>query len=67
MITRDLFDKTVNSLGIGKAPCPSGIPNEIINFLPNATRSALFSLLSLLAHNAYTPPPLAPHIYYTKI
>jgi hypothetical protein len=56
MITRDTFDKTINSLGTGNAPGLNGIPNEIIYFLPNATRSALFSLLSLLAHKAYTPP-----------
>ena len=56
MITRDTFDKTLNSLGTGKAPGPDGIPNEIITFLPPATRSALFSLLSLLAHKSYTPP-----------
>jgi hypothetical protein len=56
IITRDTFDKTVNSLGTCKAPGPYGIPNEIIKFLPKATRSALFSPLSLLAHKAYTPP-----------
>jgi hypothetical protein len=56
MITRDTFDKTINSLGIGKAPGPDGIPNEILKFLPPETRSALFSLLSLLAHKSYTPP-----------
>jgi hypothetical protein len=56
MITRDTFDKTITSLGTGKAPGPDGSPNEIIKFLPLATRSALFSLLSLLAHNTYTPP-----------
>jgi hypothetical protein len=55
MITRDTFDKTIHSLGTGKAPGPDGIPNEIIKFLPPATRSALFSLLSLLAHTSYTP------------
>jgi hypothetical protein len=56
MITSDTFDnKTINSLGTGKAPGPDGIPNEIIKFLPPATRSALFSLLSLVAHKAYTP------------
>jgi hypothetical protein len=56
MITRDTFDKTINSLGISEAPGPDCIPNEIIKFLPSATRSALFSLLSLLAHTSYTPP-----------
>jgi hypothetical protein len=56
MITQDTFDKTLNSLGTGKAPGRYGIPNEIIKFLPPATRSALFSLLSLLAHTSYTPP-----------
>jgi hypothetical protein len=56
MTTRDTFHKTINSLGTGKAPGPDGIPNEIIRFLPLATRSALFSILSLLAHSAYTPP-----------
>jgi hypothetical protein len=56
MITRDTFDKTLNSLGTGKAPGPDGIPNEILKFLPPETRSALFSLLSLLARNSYTPP-----------
>jgi hypothetical protein len=56
MITRDTFDKTIDSLGTGKAPGPDGIPNEIIKFLPPATRSAVFSLLSLLAHKFYTPP-----------
>jgi hypothetical protein len=56
MITRDTSDKTINSLGTGKAPGPYGIPNEIMKFLPLETRSALFSLLSLLAHKAYTPP-----------
>jgi hypothetical protein len=55
MITRDTFDKTINLLGTGKAPGPDGIPNEIIKFLPPATRSALFSLLYLLAHTSYTP------------
>jgi hypothetical protein len=55
MITRDTFDKTIHSLGTGKAPRPDGIPNEIIKFLPPATRSVLFSLLSLLAHKSYTP------------
>jgi hypothetical protein len=56
MIPRDTFDKPLNSLGTGKAPGPDGIPNEIIKFLPPVTRSALFSLLSLLAHKSYTPP-----------
>jgi hypothetical protein len=56
MITRATFDKTLNSLGTGKAPGPDGIPNEILKFLPPETRSTLFSLLSLLAHNSYTPP-----------
>jgi hypothetical protein len=56
MITRDTFDKTINSLGTGKAPGPDGIPNEIIKFLPPATCSALFSLLFLLAHTSYTTP-----------
>jgi hypothetical protein len=56
MITRDTFDKTINSLGTCKATGPDGIPNEIIEFLPLASRSALFSLLSLLAHKAYTRP-----------
>jgi hypothetical protein len=56
MITRDTFDKMINSLGTCKAPCPEGIPNKIIKFLPLATRFALVSLLSLLAHKAYTPP-----------
>jgi hypothetical protein len=57
MITRDTFDKTINSIGTGnKAPGPDGIPNESIKVLPPATHSALFSLLSLLAHKAYTPP-----------
>jgi hypothetical protein len=55
MIARDTFDKTIKSLGTGKAPGPDGIPNEIIKVLPLAIRSALFSLLSLLAHKAYTP------------
>jgi hypothetical protein len=56
MITRDIADKTINSLGTGKVPGPYGIPNEIIKFLPPATRSAIFSLPSFLAHKAYTPP-----------
>jgi hypothetical protein len=56
MMTRDTFDKTINSLSNGKAPGPDGILNEIIKFTPEATRYALFSLLSLLSHNAYTPP-----------
>jgi hypothetical protein len=56
MITRDTFDKTINILGTAKAPGPDCIPNEIIKFLPPATRSALFSLLSLLAHTSYTLP-----------
>jgi hypothetical protein len=57
MITRDPFDKTVHSLGgTWKAPIPDGIPNEIIKFLTQATHSALYSLLSLLAHKAYNPP-----------
>jgi hypothetical protein len=56
MITRDTFDNTINSLGTGKAPSPDGIPNEIIKFLLFVNRSALFSLLSPLAHKAYTPP-----------
>jgi hypothetical protein len=34
MITRDTFDKTLNSRGTGKAPGPDSIPNEIIKFLP---------------------------------
>jgi hypothetical protein len=55
MITPDTFDKIINSLGTGKALSPDGIPNEIIKFLPPATGSALFSLLSLLAHKSYTP------------
>jgi hypothetical protein len=55
MITHDTFDETIISLGTCKAPGPDGIPNEIIKFLPLATRSTLFSLLSLLAHKAYTP------------
>jgi hypothetical protein len=55
MITRDTFDKTINSLGTRKPPGLDGIPNEVIKFLPLATRSALFFLLSLLAHKAYTP------------
>jgi hypothetical protein len=56
MIIRGTFDKTIHSLGTGKAPGPDGIPNEIIKFLPPETRSALFSLLCLLAHKSYTPP-----------
>jgi hypothetical protein len=56
MITHDTFDKTINSLGTSKTPGPNGIPNEIIKFLPLATRFALFSLLSLLTHKVYTPP-----------
>jgi hypothetical protein len=56
MLTRDRFGKTINSLGTGKAPGPDVIPNEIIKFLPLETRSALFSLLSLLDHKAFTPP-----------
>jgi hypothetical protein len=56
LITLDTFYAMINSLGTGKAPCPDGIPNEIIKFLPLATRSALFFLLSLLANNAYTTP-----------
>jgi hypothetical protein len=55
-ITRDTFDKTINSLGTGKPPGPDDIPNKIIKSLPLATRSALFSLLYLLAHKADTPP-----------
>jgi hypothetical protein len=54
MIAPDTFDKTVKSLNTGKAPGPYVISNEIIKFLPLATRSALFSLLSLLSHKAYT-------------
>jgi hypothetical protein len=57
MITRDTSHKAVNTLGTGKAPgLVDGIPNEIIKFLPHATRSALFSLMYLLAHKAYNPP-----------
>jgi hypothetical protein len=57
MITRDTFDKTINSLGTGKAPGPDDIPNEVIKFLPPAaTHSALFSLPPLFAHKTYTPP-----------
>jgi DNA-binding FrmR family transcriptional regulator len=56
MIAPDTFDKTVHSLGSGKALGPYGIPNKMVKFLPNATRSALFSLFSLLAHKAYAPP-----------
>jgi hypothetical protein len=56
MITRDTFGKTIDSLGTGKAPGPTGIFNEFIKFLPRATHSALYSLLFLLAHKAYTPP-----------
>jgi hypothetical protein len=58
MVTRDTFDKTINSLGTGKPPGPNGIPNEIMKFLPQTPRSALFYLLSLLAHTrmTYTPP-----------
>jgi hypothetical protein len=56
MITRDTRDKPVSSLSTGNAPGPDGIPNEIIQFLPNETRYALFSLLSLLAHKTYSPP-----------
>jgi hypothetical protein len=55
MITIATFDKAINSHGTDKAPDPGGIPNEIIKFLPLATRSALFSLFTLLAHKAYTP------------
>jgi hypothetical protein len=46
---------------------PDGIPNEIIKFLSNATRSVL---LSFLAHKAYTPPrhygATSSIAYYTK-
>jgi hypothetical protein len=56
MLTRDTFDKTIDSLGTDKAPGPDGIPNEIVKFLPPATHSALFSLLSLFAYKSYTPP-----------
>jgi hypothetical protein len=56
MITRDIFDKTISSFGTGKAPGPDGVPNDIIKFLPLATRSALFFVLFLLAHKAYTIP-----------
>jgi hypothetical protein len=68
MITHDTFDKAINSLGTGKVPGPDGIPNEIIKFLPPATRSALFSLLFLLAHKSYIPPEwlngaIAPHAF----
>jgi hypothetical protein len=59
MMTRDTFDKTIDLLGTGKASGLDGIPNEIIKFLPLATRSALFSLLSL---NGATAPPT----YYIK-
>jgi hypothetical protein len=52
MITRDTFDKTLNSLGTGKVPAPDGIPNEIIKLLPPATRLTLFSLLSLFAYTS---------------
>jgi hypothetical protein len=55
MLTCDTFDKTIHSLGTGKSPGPDGIPNEIIEFLLPATRSALFSLLPLLAYKSYTP------------
>jgi hypothetical protein len=43
-------------LGTRKAPGPNGIPNEVVKFLALATRSALYYLLFLLAHKAYTPP-----------
>jgi hypothetical protein len=68
MITRNTLDKTVNSSNTRKDPCPDGIPNEIIDFLPDATRSALFFLLFLLARKAYTPPNGAttPLASYTK-
>jgi hypothetical protein len=68
MITRDTFDKTLNSLGTGKAPGPDGIPNEILKFLPPETRSALFSLLSLLARKSYTPlnGATAQHVCYIR-
>jgi hypothetical protein len=56
MITRDTFDKTIATLGTGKSLGPYGIPNEVIKFLLPTTRSALFFLLSLLAHKTYTPP-----------
>jgi hypothetical protein len=55
MVKRATFGKTINSLGTGKAHGPDGIPHEFIKFLPLATRSALFSFLTLLAHKAYTP------------
>jgi hypothetical protein len=60
IITRDTFDKTVNSLGTGKAPGLDGITNEIIKFLPYATRSALFSLLLELEIDTYTSVVPAP-------
>jgi hypothetical protein len=68
MITRDTFDKTLNSLGTGKAPGLDGIPNEILKFLPPATRSGLFSFLSLLARKSYTPlnGDTAQHACYIK-
>jgi hypothetical protein len=68
MMARDTFDQTVSSLGAGRAFGPYGIPTEMTKFLPNTDRSALFSLVSLFAHKAYTPPTSAttPLAYCTE-
>jgi hypothetical protein len=54
--SRPPINTTTCKIPTGLAPGPDGIPNEVIEFLPQATRSALLSLVSLLAHKAYTPP-----------
>jgi hypothetical protein len=52
-----MSDKIVHSVGNGKISDPDDIHNEIIEFVPKATNSVLYCLLSLVAHNkAYTPP-----------
>jgi hypothetical protein len=58
MKTHQTFDETVHSLGTGKAPGPDGIPSEIKKFILQAIAIfvALYSLLSILVHKAYTPP-----------
>jgi hypothetical protein len=54
MMTRDTFDKTLNSLGTCKAPGPDGIPNEINQIpTPGDPLRPLFS-----------PLPPRPHVLH---
>jgi hypothetical protein len=61
MITHDIFDKTIHSLGTGKAPGPDGIPNEIIKYLPPAPPSFLSSPSSPTSPTPFLIGAIAQH------